>query len=121
MTKYKKISREELFSLSRGQFIERCLEWNVVFNDGKPMDVQDPKTCPVHMWVEHNNAACFKELVANTMECPVCGKPCCPECMNHSVTQISRVTGYLSDVSGWNSAKAQEFKDRQRTDVATFS
>jgi anaerobic ribonucleoside-triphosphate reductase len=45
-------------------------------------------------------------------------KAVCPECGSHDVTQISRVTGYLQDVSGWNASKQQELKDRMRYSVA---
>jgi len=38
----------------------------------------------------------------------------CPECMNHAADIMSRVTGYLQIVSGWNAAKKQEFEDRKR-------
>lgn len=50
--------------------------------------------------------------------CEVCGKPVCPECGDHDVIQLSRVTGYLQDVTGWNEAKKQELKDRVRTNFA---
>ena len=119
--KYEQITREELMALSKSQFIERCLEWNRVFNDGELMKVEDPSKCPVHIWVAHNDAFCMHDVVANTAVCPVCGLPCCPDCHSHHVTQISRVTGYLSDVSGWNASKLEEFKDRQRVDTAYFS
>ena len=42
-----------------------------------------------------------------------------PGCGSHDVTQISRVTGYLQEVSGWNAGKQQELKDRQRYDATT--
>lgn len=118
---YTKISREELFALPKQQFIDRCLEWSKEFEDGKQMHVREPTNCPVHLWVVHNDKACGKELVPNTAVCPVCGNPCCPNCQNHSCLQISRVTGYLSDVSGWNAGKVAEFADRQRTDVKSFA
>ncbi len=38
----------------------------------------------------------------------------CPNCGSDDVDQISRITGYLQAVSGWNSAKRQELKDRKR-------
>jgi anaerobic ribonucleoside-triphosphate reductase len=38
----------------------------------------------------------------------------CPDCGNHNVSQLSRVTGYIGDVGGWNNAKKQELKDRKR-------
>lgn len=46
--------------------------------------------------------------------CPLCGEMICPECGTHDVVVISRVTGYLSDVSGWGQGKRAEFKDRTR-------
>jgi anaerobic ribonucleoside-triphosphate reductase len=38
----------------------------------------------------------------------------CPNCGSSEVDHISRITGYLQAVSGWNSAKRQELKDRKR-------
>jgi len=38
----------------------------------------------------------------------------CPSCGSDEVDHISRITGYLQAVSGWNSAKRQELKDRKR-------
>lgn len=49
--------------------------------------------------------------------CDVCGKPVCPTCGDHDVSQVSRVTGYLSDVAGWNASKQQELKDRNRYNI----
>lgn len=54
------------------------------------------------------------EIIAGTEICPVCNRPICPECHNHSVVSLSRVTGYVQDISGWNNAKKQELLDRQR-------
>jgi hypothetical protein len=54
------------------------------------------------------------EVIAGTDLCPVCNRPVCPDCWNHSVVSLSRVTGYVQDISGWNNAKRQELKDRQR-------
>lgn len=100
--------------------LEIMKEWVEKEHDGK-LKLDDPLQCPVQKWIEHNNKGCGKDTVPNTMVCPVCGEPCCPKCFWHDVIQVSRVTGYLSDVSGWNASKTQEFKDRQRTDVATFA
>jgi anaerobic ribonucleoside-triphosphate reductase len=55
-----------------------------------------------------------KETIPGTATCPECGKPMCPVCNRHNVTQLSRVTGYISTVGGWNAAKQQELKDRKR-------
>jgi hypothetical protein len=120
--KYEQITREESMALSKNQFIDRCLAWNEEFNDGKQMDVSDdPSKCPVHLWIRHNNAFCMHDTLPNTVVCEVCGEPCCPDCGTHHCEQLSRVTGYIGAVSGWNASKKQEFEDRQRTDVATFS
>lgn len=61
---------------------------------------------------------CFHEVIPTISYCPVCGEADCPECGSHDVVQISRVTGYLQEVSGWNIAKQQELKDRQRYNIS---
>ena len=38
----------------------------------------------------------------------------CVNCGSTNVEQLSRVTGYLQAVSGWNAAKKQELEDRKR-------
>ena len=38
----------------------------------------------------------------------------CSNCGSENVEQLSRVTGYLQAVSGWNAAKRQELEDRKR-------
>ena len=74
----------------------------------------DVDQCPLHQWVMYNKTTCANEVVSGTTTCPLCNHPMCPDCSNHHVDQISRVTGYMSNVSGWGAAKAQEFKDRNR-------
>lgn len=66
---------------------------------------------------EMDHCSCTHELMQGIAYCPKCGEAVCPECGCHDVTQISRVTGYLQDVGGWNEAKRQELKDRKRYDV----
>jgi len=41
----------------------------------------------------------------------------CPLCNSTKVDHLSRITGYVQPVSGWNAAKKQEFKDRRRYDL----
>jgi ribonucleoside-triphosphate reductase len=41
-------------------------------------------------------------------------KECCENCGSEDVEQVSRVTGYVQAVNGWNSAKKQELADRMR-------
>jgi hypothetical protein len=57
------------------------------------------------------------EIIAGTEICPICNKPICPSCHNHSVVSLSRVTGYVSDTGGWNKAKKQELLDRQHYNI----
>lgn len=61
---------------------------------------------------------CSHDVTAGVEYCPLCGNAVCPECGSHDVAQISRVTGYLQEVSGWNAGKQQELKDRVRYTVA---
>ena len=61
---------------------------------------------------------CSHEIISTIEYCPLCGAPVCPECGSHDVVQISRVTGYLQEVSGWNAGKQQELKDRVRYTLA---
>lgn len=57
---------------------------------------------------------CRHGRVEGIAYCPVCGEAVCPDCGSHDVVQVSRITGYYQDVSGWNEAKRQELKDRTR-------
>jgi RNA polymerase subunit RPABC4/transcription elongation factor Spt4 len=61
---------------------------------------------------------CTHDIISGIEYCPLCGQAVCPECGSHDVVQVSRVTGYLQDVSGWNAGKQQELKDRMRYSVA---
>ncbi len=61
---------------------------------------------------------CAHDIVSGIEYCPLCHEAVCPLCGSHDVVQISRVTGYLQDVSGWNAGKRQELKDRVRYDLA---
>ena len=72
----------------------------------------DPLKCPVHLWARENGIC--NHRVGTVAYCPVCGSAMCPDCGNHAVLQLSRITGYIQDVSGWNAAKQQELKDRKR-------
>lgn len=60
---------------------------------------------------------CAYDTKAGMAYCEKCGEPVCPDCGSHDVVQISRVTGYLQEVSGFNRGKQQEVKDRKRYDV----
>jgi hypothetical protein len=68
--------------------------------------------CPL----DHCN--CSHHIIESIEYCPLCGAAICPECGSHDVEQISRVTGYLQAVGGWNAGKQQELKDRARYSVS---
>lgn len=109
---------EETLSMPKRAFIERCLDWIKEFNGGECIKVKKPTDCPLSLWVIHNDAKCKHELVSGTAMCPICGNSMCPGCGNHNVDTISRVTGYLSTVSGWNESKKQELKERNRYELS---
>jgi len=69
------------------------------------------KMCP------NDNCTCTHDVTMSLAYCPICGEAICPICGCHDVVQISRVTGYLQDVAGWNPAKRQELKDRHRVEL----
>jgi anaerobic ribonucleoside-triphosphate reductase len=67
------------------------------------------------IYLKLNGFICRKgKLMSGVSICPVCNTPICPQCFNHNVVSLSRVTGYIQDVSGWNVGKKQELKDRKR-------
>ena len=105
------MSREEFLSVNK-----KYLRYmNIEFYDlSDESGLVHPLKCPLHLWVVANKVKCPHELVGTTSYCPLCNNPCCPTCMNHKVEQLSRVTGYMGGVSGWNAAKQQEYKDRHR-------
>lgn len=83
-------------------------------------DLQDG-ACPVcgeaaalQIMCPLDHTHCPHGVVESLAYCPLCGDPICPECGSHDVSQISRVTGYMANVAGWNQGKAQELKDRAR-------
>lgn len=112
---YDVIKPQELLELPLNELIVRCTDWCAEFNEGKPMDLSSSLDCPVHLWVIYNRRKCAAAFVPNILYCSVCSNPCCPKCHNHDVEQLSRVTGYISAVGGWNKAKQQELRDRHRT------
>lgn len=113
---YKTITHEESMALPKQQFIDRCLVWLDKFNEGKQLKIDNPKKCPLSVWVEYNHRACCKNLVGGIVNCPICSQPMCPDCSNHGVTQLSRVTGYMGDIAGFNAGKRQELLERKRHD-----
>jgi ribonucleoside-triphosphate reductase len=43
-------------------------------------------------------------------------KDSCPKCGSENIDHLSRITGYLQSVDGWNAGKRQELVDRTRAD-----
>ena len=85
--------------------------------DGKQPLCSDCGLEMEEMCSEDHACSCIHPVSIGNEYCPKCGKPICPGCGSHDVVQISRVTGYLQDVSGWNAGKQQELKDRQRVNI----
>jgi len=81
------------------------------------------KTCPdcgfpdsiLMCILDHTN--CHHEITEGVHVCPVCGDYVCPVCGCHDVTVITRVTGYLNDLRGFNAGKEQEVRDRHRVNI----
>lgn len=69
------------------------------------------------MCSKDHRCTCNNDVHSGIRYCPLCGKAICPECGSHDVSQVSRVTGYLADVAGWNPGKLQELKDRHRIEI----
>ncbi len=68
-----------------------------------------------------DNITCSHDIVDGLAYCPECGELMCPECGSHDVDGVTRITGYLNAVSGFNAAKAQELKDRHRVNLSDWS
>jgi anaerobic ribonucleoside-triphosphate reductase len=89
---------------NKGVFMELISENNI--------GIMKNKECTIAL--KANASKPCKETISGTSTCHECGKPMCPVCNRHNVTQLSRVTGYIGDVKGWNAGKQQELKDRKR-------
>jgi DNA-directed RNA polymerase subunit RPC12/RpoP len=96
----------------------KCFTCKTIFDNSDLVN----NTCPVcgehhivQMCPMDTINGCEHSVADGIADCPVCHQPVCPVCGgNHSVITISRVTGYLSSVDGWNNAKKAELKDRMR-------
>lgn len=106
-----------ILDLSVEEFIELCKQWK---NETNP-DLSNikPTECPVHVFAAmKGNKACYATN-PGIAHCDICDHPRCPICYNHNnTTQLSRVTGYIQTVNGFNNAKKQEVKDRKRHNIA---
>jgi len=116
MYEYKPIN-VKIEEMNYNQFLELTLAWLEDTNNGEPLELESPLDCPIHRWVKATNGICSGDTIPNTAKCPICGNYECPDCHSHKVNVLSRVTGYMQVVSGWNSAKKEEFENRTRYNV----
>lgn len=96
----------------------KCHVCKMILSEEDLIDGVCPKCMiqPVEMCVEDKICECAFDISGKINYCPKCGEAVCP-CGSHDTLTISRVTGYLQAVPGWNAAKQQELKDRQRYDI----
>ena len=100
----------------------KCVDCFLGYIDARSIKVHtaDGPACPEcgNILVKHCErdvpCHCAKTIHESVKFCDVCGHVVCPECGCHDVEAISRITGYLNAVEGFNNAKKQELKDRQR-------
>lgn len=115
---------DTLETIPREERRYKCFSCHITFPnnyDGKKKAAKCPQCgddhdirimCPL----DHCN--CPHDIFSVSEVCPVCGHQICPACGTHDVAVISRVTGYLQSLDGWNEAKKQEFHDRVRYNPA---
>lgn len=94
----------------------KCYNCFIIFNDSDVCPQCNDRSFVEEM-CEKDHCKCSHEVMETIAYCEECGRAMCPICRCHDVMQISRVTGYLQDVAGWNAAKRQELKDRTRYEV----
>ena len=101
-----------------------CKTMNIPLNAMNPAENGYPKTCPkclaraiVEQCPNDKVCTCSGGVHAGVTFCSQCGNAICPSCGSHDVSAISRITGYMSDVSGWGAGKAQELKERKHYDI----
>lgn len=116
------VSPDLIQVLSVEQFIEKCEEFNRAHPEFVMPEIRLATDCPVHIYSGMIGSHACKTVVEGYKECPICHKFMCPTCHSHSITVVSRVTGYISTVqdkygSGWGNGKLAEFKDRKRHNI----
>ncbi len=104
--------------VSIGDFMYKCNVCKLAIPDELTNNNMCPECGePVLKMCENDKIDCNCGVVAGLKVCEICGEFICPECGSHDVNAVSRVTGYLQDVSGWNTAKKTELINRHRYEV----
>jgi len=116
MTPEEQENVDHLVAMPFRTFLKLCVTWKK--ETGEDFSEVDSKQCPVHQYAMQKGR-CFG-TTGSTELCPVCDNAMCPTCGSHCVDQLSRITGYMQAVSGWNAAKKQEYADRVRHKVPTM-
>lgn len=95
----------------------KCVACKIVISE----DLLDDGKCPecksginLEKMCPNDHVDCGHDIVEGLAYCPICGEGMCPKCGSHDIEQLSRITGYIQAVSGYNAGKAQELKDRHR-------
>ena len=95
----------------------KCHACHIIIRETDLIDGNCPK-CESNLGLKKmcskDHMDCNHDVVDGLAYCPECGDAMCPVCGCHDVSQVSRITGYCSDVEGWNEAKKAELKDRVR-------
>ena len=66
----------------------------------------------------NDTCTCTHSPMGGIAFCEICGEPVCPVCGAHDVVQLSRITGYIQYVSGWNAGTRKELELRKRYAVS---
>lgn len=100
----------------------KCLECCLIIDEG---DLNDG-CCPVchdekrlkkmcELDVDHCGHTDMQTIIKL---CEKCGEVVCPQCNSHLTHfGVSRVTGYLAEVSGWSEGKRIELAQRVHYDI----
>jgi hypothetical protein len=101
----------------------KCHVCYLLFSDEDTLMDEKRVVCPIcknelEAACELDHACeCIEEISSGTRICPSCKQFICP-CGAHDAFVMSRITGYLGELSGWNNGKRAEFADRTHYDVA---